>query len=224
MTVRAEGCAVAGECAVVAVPPALAGRIDYDPPLPARRDGLTQRTPMGAVVKCVAAYEEPFWREEGLSGEVVDAEGPVGLVYDDSPPDGSTGALVGFLLGDGAREWADCGVDQREPPDGATGGAVSGAADRREMVLDQFAAYFGPAAADAVAYVDQVWANERYSRGCYAGNMPPGALTSYGAALREPCGRIHWAGTETAKRWYGYMDGAVSSGKRAAAEVVDRLE
>lgn len=206
ISVRADGLAVRGVYAVVAVPPALTGRINYNPPLPARRDGLTQRTPMGAVVKCVAAYEEPFWRADGLSGEVVDAEGPVGLVYDDSPPDGSAGALVGFLLGDDARDWADASK-----------------AERREAVLDSFATLFGSRAADPVGYVDRTWANEEFSRGCYAGNMPPGALTGFGDALRKPCGRIHWAGTETAKRWYGYMDGAISSGKRAAAEVSDRL-
>lgn len=206
VAVRAEGLVIRGAYVVVAIPPALAGRIDYDPSLPARRDGLTQRMPMGAVIKSVAAYDEPFWRVDGLSGEVVDAEGPVGLVYDDSPVDGSAGALVGFLLGDDARDWAD-----------------ASAADRREAVLDRFAALFGPRSADPVAYVDQVWANEEFSRGCYAGNMPPGALTGYGDVLREPCGRVHWAGTETAKRWYGYMDGAVSSGKRSAAEVTDRL-
>jgi monoamine oxidase len=206
VTVHAEGRSLAGEYAVVAIPPTLAGRIDYDPPLPAAREGLTQRTPMGGIVKCVAAYEEPFWRDAGLSGEVLDAEGPVGLVYDDLPADASAGALVGFLVGDHAREWAD--AEER---------------DRREVVLEQFATYFGPRAADPVAYVDQVWVTERYSRACLGGNMPPGALTAHGEALREPCGRVHWAGAETAEEWYGYMDGAVSSGKRAASEVLDRL-
>ena len=35
-------------------------------------------------------------------------------------------------------------------------------------------------------------------------------------------GRIHWAGTETSTYWNGYMDGAVRSGERAAAEVLRR--
>jgi monoamine oxidase len=47
----------------------------------------------------------------------------------------------------------------------------------------------------------------------------PGTLTSYGPALRAPVGRVHWAGTETSDYWQGYMDGAVRSGERAAAEV-----
>lgn len=206
VTVHADGLTATGERAIVAIPPALAGRITYDPALPAWRDGLTQRTPMGNVVKCVAAYEEPFWRSRGLSGEVVDAEGPVGLVYDDSPADGSAGALVGFLFGDDARALAD--ADE---------------AERREVVLSAFADHFGRRAAEPEAYTDQAWASERFSRGCYAGNMGPGTLSSYGDVLREPVGRLHWAGTETAEEWYGYMDGAISSGKRAAAEVTDQL-
>lgn len=207
VTIESDSLRLKADYAVVAVPPTVAGRISYEPPLPASRDGLTQRTPMGSVTKCVATYEEPFWREEGLSGEVVDADGPVGLIFDDSPSDASSGALVGFLLGDDARELAD--ADE---------------AERREVVLEGFAEYFGPDAAEPVDYVDYVWANEPYSGGCYAGTAAPGTLTSYGEALREPVGRLHWAGTETATEWAGYMDGAIRSGRRAAAEVVERME
>lgn len=201
-----DGLTVAADYAIVAVPPALAGRIEYEPALPARRDALAQRNPMGAVTKCVATYEKPFWREEGLSGEVVDADGPVGLVFDDSPADGETGALVGFLAGDAARKWA------ADP------------AGRRERVLAAFEEYFGPWASDPVDYADLAWSNERFSRGCYVGLFGPGAVTSVAEALREPVGRIHWAGTETATRWCGYMDGAVRSGRRAAEEVRERLD
>lgn len=197
---------VVADYAVVAVPPALAGRIDYDPALSAARDALTQRLPMGSVTKCVATYPEPFWRAAGRSAEVVDAAGPVGLVYDDSPPGGESGALVGFLAGDAALAWAD-------DPTG-----------RRDRVLEAFAEYLGPRAADPVAYEDLVWSDERYSRGCYVGLFGPGGLTRVGEALREPVGRLHWAGTETATRWCGYMDGAVRSGERAAEEVAARLE
>lgn len=205
LVLEAESLRVEADYSVVAVPPTVAGRIRYEPPLPASRDGLTQRAPMGSVTKCIATYEEPFWREEGLSGEVVDAEGLVGLIMDDSPSDGSSGALVGFLLGDEGRALAD---DEEE---------------RRDAVLETFAEYFGEKAAEPVDYVDHVWANEPYSGGCYAGTAAPGTLTSYGEALREPVGRIHWAGTETATEWAGYMDGALRSGRRAAEEVVERI-
>lgn len=191
---------------IIAVPPALAGRIAYTPALPPKRDQLTQRMPMGSVIKCIAAYERPFWREKGLSGEAFSQVGPIVITFDDSPHDGSQGALVGFMLGDSARQWT--GAD---------------AAKRRDAVLDCFARSFGEEARRPTAYVDKDWLAEPWSGGCYEGFMPPGVMTSYGEVLREPAGRVHWAGTETAEVYAGYMDGAVESGLRAAGEVLAAL-
>jgi monoamine oxidase len=188
--------------AIVAVPPALAGRIEYDPPLPGARDQLTQRMPMGSVIKCMAVYDEPFWRDDGLTGQVVSLSGPAQVIFDNTPPNGSPG-LIGFLEGRDAREL----------------GAIP-EPDRRATVLAGFERVFGPDAGVPVDYYERDWSSEVYSRGCYAGVLGPGAWTAHGRALREPIGRIHWAGTETATRWMGYMDGAISSGKRAAAEVM----
>jgi monoamine oxidase len=206
VTVETDSGSYGGSYVVVSIPPALAGRIAYDPPLPARRDALTQRMPMGSTIKCVATYEAPFWREAGYSGQVLADDGVVGLVFDDSPAGGTRGALVGFVLADRARRWSE-----RDP------------ATRRERVLSDFARYFGDRAAEPLEYVEQAWSNEPWSAGCYAGNMTPGTMTGYGETLRAPVGRIHWAGTETATRWRGYMDGAIRSGERAAAEVGNRL-
>jgi monoamine oxidase len=197
---------VAGEVrarrAIVAVAPALAGRIEYDPPLPGPRDQLTQRMPMGSVIKCMATYDEPFWREDGLSGQAISLPGPTQVVFDNTPPNGSPG-LIGFLEGRDARDLA-------QVPE----------AERREAVLRGFQRLFGRRAAHPVLYVDKDWSAEPYSRGCYGGVFGPGAWTGYGRLLREPVGRLHWAGTETATRWMGYMDGAIQSGRRAAAEVL----
>jgi monoamine oxidase len=186
---------------IVAIPPTLAGRIEYDPPLPGMRDQLTQRMPMGTVIKCMAVYEEPFWRHDGLTGQAISLPGPAQVVFDNTPPNGSAG-LIAFLEGKDARELA-----------------TAGESERRDAVLRGFQRLFGPRAAHPVEYVDKDWSAEPYSRGCYAGVFGPGAWTSYGRWLREPVGRIHWAGTETATRWIGYMDGAIQSGRRTAAEV-----
>jgi monoamine oxidase len=194
-TVRAERC-------IVTVPPALAGRIEYDPPLPGLRDQLTQRLPMGSVIKCHAVYDRPFWRDDGLTGQATSDTGPARITFDNSPPSGRPGVLLGFIEGQEAREWG------RRPADA-----------RRAAVLQSFVNYFGERARTPRAYVDQNWAEEVWSRGCYVGFAPPGVLLDYGEALRAPVGRIHWAGTETATEWTGYMDGAVQSGQRAAAEV-----
>jgi len=202
VTVEADGLTVAAKAAVVALPPALAGRLEYDPVLPARRDGLTQRMVQGTVVKCHAIYDEPFWRAEGLSGQATSADGPVSVTFDNSPPSGRPGVLLAFLEGNAARRATDLHPDQR-----------------REMVLDGLMRLFGPRAGRPERFVDKAWAADEYSRGCYGGYLPTGAWLTYGEALRAPVGPIHWAGAETAVRWAGYMDGAVTSGVRAAREV-----
>lgn len=193
--------------AIVAIPPILAAEIVYQPALPAARQQVGERMPMGSVIKCILAYERPFWRDAGFSGEVLSDGDPVRLVFDDSPADSSQGALVGFLLGDSARRWS------QHPQ-----------AERAHAVQSYLARLFGPQAAQPIAYADQDWPAETWSRGCYVGLMQPGTLTAYGQALRPPVGRIHWAGTETASRWIGYMDGALESGERAAHEIQTRLQ
>jgi monoamine oxidase len=188
---------------VVAVPPTLAGRIAYTPKLPARRDQLTQRAPHGGVIKCHAVYAEPFWRADGLSGEAASDQGPVKVVFDASPPDGGPGILLAFVEG----------------PESLRLGLLP-AEERRRQVLGSLARFVGPRALEPVAFLERDWNGEEWTRGCYGAHLPPGAWTQVGRALREPVGRIHWAGTETAVRWCGYIDGAISSGERAAQEVL----
>jgi len=146
-------------------------------------------------VKVQAIYERPFWRDDGLSGTSIADTGPCNITFDSSPRSGRPGALLGFIGGDEAR-----------------GFARLSAADRRAAALAGFARAFGPRAGDPLAFIEMDWAAEPYSRGCPVAVAPPGVLTTYGAALREPVGRIHWAGTETSTYWNGYMDGAVRAG------------
>lgn len=203
VTLHGDAVSVRARRAIVAIPPTLAGRIDYDPILPALRDQLTQRMPQGSVIKTMAIYDEPFWRSEGLSGQGTSDVGPARVVFDNSPPDGSPGVLLGFLEGRFARHWA-----------------TRPAAERRQAVLAGHARLFGPRAAEPRSFVERVWADEEWTRGCYGCLMTTGGWTEYGRALREPIGNLHWAGAETATVWSGYMDGAVSSGERAAEEIL----
>ncbi len=192
--------------AVVALPPTLAGRLEYDPPLPALRDQLTQRVPAGSVIKLYAVYDEPFWRDAGLTGQAISDRGPIKLTFDNSPPGGRPGILLGFVEGEDARRM------QRRTP-----------AERRRVALEVFARHFGPRARQAQDYLERDWMAEEFTRGCYGGHLAPGVWTGYGPELRRPCGPIHWAGAETAVVWNGYMDGAVRSGRRAAEEVAAAL-
>jgi monoamine oxidase len=206
VTVHADDVVVDARRAIVAMPPTLTCRIAYDPPMPALRDQLTQRIPQGAVIKCMAIYERPFWRERGLTGQATSTDGPVKLTFDNSPPDGSPGVLLGFLEGTQARELGAWSPDRR-----------------RAAVIECFARLFGSEAATPLDYVDKSWADEEWTRGCYGCYMPTGAWTAYGPHLRAPVGPIHWAGAETATVWSGYMDGAVRSGDSAAEAVAASL-
>ena len=191
---------------IVAIPPTLAGRIAYDPPLPALRDQLTQRMPQGTLMKFEATYPTPFWRAAGLSGQTVSELGPAKVTFDVSPQDGSKGILMAFIGGHDARVWGD------RP-----------ASERRAAVLQNFANYFGSHALNPTDVVEFNWSGETWNRGCPVALVGPGTLIDFGSALRVPVDRIHWAGTETSTYWNGYMDGAVRSGERAAAEVLAAL-
>lgn len=202
----ADALTVTARRAIVALPPTLTSRIAYDPIMPGHRDQLVQRMPQGSVAKCMAVYERPFWRDKGLTGQATSDVGPVRTTFDNSPPDGSPGVMLGFLEGGHARR-----AGLLEP------------GERRRQVIDCFVRFFGPEAADPVAYIERSWAEEEWTRGCYGCSMSTGAWTAFGAALREPVGPVHWAGAETGTVWSGYMDGAVQSGERAAAEAIAAL-
>jgi monoamine oxidase len=195
-----------GKRVIVTGPPVVTAQIHYDPHLPADRRALLQRFPQGTTIKCQAVYDRPYWRDSGLTGQAVALDGPVRVTFDNSPPDGSPGVLLGFIEGAAARDY------QRRS-----------AGERKAAVLNAFATYFGEGARHPREYFEMNWSHEAWTRGCYEGYLPPGALTAHGNALRAPFKRIHWAGAETSDYWYGYMDGAVRSGERAAAEVLRAL-
>lgn len=191
--------------AIIAIPPALQATIHFDPALPDDRHQLIQNLPMGAVWKCYAIYDRPFWREQGLNGLAATPDGYITVTFDNSPKDGSRGILMGFVLGNQARAFSE--LTDRE---------------RQTAALDAFATFFGEAARTPQRYLDHSFLNEPYSQGCYAALFGPGIWTQYGSALRAPIGRLHWAGTETATVWNGYIEGAIRSGERAAEEVITK--
>ena len=192
--------------AIVATPPTMAGRIRFDPPLPPDRDQLMQRMPIGATTKFQAIYEQPFWRDRGFSGSALWTRGPVTVVFDNTSHDGEIGCLLGFSVGQPARDLARLSE-----------------ADRRGVVLATFENAFGPEASEPVEFREKDWQADEWARGCPTGIFPPGVLGQFGDALCAPCGRVHWAGTETAREWTGYMEGAVEAAERAAGEVEAKL-
>lgn len=192
--------------AIVAMSPSLAGQIAYDPLLPHARDALHQRMAMGSVIKVWLAYPRPFWREAGHNGFGLLAREAFTPWFDVSDPARPEGLLVGFFDAMHARTWSERGTEAR----------------RAEAVRTLVSCY-GPEAMAPLDYIDQDWTRERWSRGCYGGFGPPGLLNACAPALRAPVGHIHWAGTETALEWCGYVEGALAAGERAAGEVIAAL-
>ena len=203
VVITAPGGDIRARRVIMALPPPLLQQIVWPAGLSSERMALLDQLPMGAVNKCIAVYDTPFWRDAGLSGQAICDEPPVKAVFDASPKSGLPGMLMGFMEGPDAREHAAGSSD-----------------DRRAIVLATFAKLFGERALSARHYIDVAWPNERWSGGCYAALFGPGVWTKLGDTVRRPEGNVHWAGTETATRWNGYIEGAVLSGERAAAEVL----
>jgi monoamine oxidase len=192
-----------GAHAIVALPLPLSSRIRYQPPLPPEREALTEQMPMGSVIKYWVAYEKPFWREHGMNGLLFTDAPPSSFMSEASPPEGKPGFLVGFIDGRRALQWSGRPMEER-----------------KKIAVDLIVKYFGPEGAKPIDYIDQDWPADPWSRGCYGPSMGPGVLTTLGPALRASFGRVHWAGTETSPIWTGYIEGAIRSGERAAAEIL----
>jgi monoamine oxidase len=195
--------AVRARRAVVAVPLPLVGRIAFDPPLPVDRAHLVARMPMGAATKVAVVYDEPWWRADGLNALSLDVDSPVSITLDACTLSDSPGIIA--CIATSAHSRALSRLD---------------AAERRRVVVGALVNRFGPKAADPAGYHETDWGAEEFSRGGYVAHFPPGVLTGYGRALREPVGPIHWAGAETATVSHGAVDGAIRSGERAATEAL----
>ena len=206
VTVRTAGATYRAKRVICAVPPTLLEHIDFLPKLPTPRQQLLQRQVMGSCIKIWVAWERPFWRNQGYNGMIADAQADFSPVFDAGPPDSDIGLLAGFIEGRAADTWSDQSEEAR-----------------RDMVLKTLESALGPEARHPIDYVERDWTGERWSRGCYGAFLPPGALTRFGHAIRQPFGRIHWAGTETASVWSGYVEGAIRSGRRAAEEAASQM-
>ncbi|XP_069035008.1 amine oxidase [flavin-containing] [Lepisosteus oculatus] len=195
--------------AIIATAPGLNLKMHFNPPLPPLRNQLIHRVPTGSVIKCMVYYSENFWRKKGYCGSMVieEEEAPIGLTLDDTKPDGTSPAIMGFILARKARRLA--GLTKEE---------------RKKKICEIYAKVLGSEEAlHPVHYEEKNWAEEEYSGGCYTVYFPPGILTQFGKVLREPVGKLFFAGTETATEWSGYMEGAVQAGERAAREILCKM-
>ncbi len=191
---------------IVAVPPPMVNQIIWDPVLPVRHDALRRRMALGTLAKIHAVYPEPFWRKDTGTWRAVKIGGAVKEMFDNTPPNGRPGVLMGFMGGHGWRTWMPQPLEQR-----------------KQAVLRDFADAFGAGALKPIGYFEHDWTQELWIRGGPVSSLGPGVTTDYLPVLAQPVDRVHWAGTETSAYWNGYMDGAVRSGERAAREVLAAL-
>ena len=201
--VRGDGCTVSARRVILALPRALAAGIRFEPVLPPDHALLIHQIPAGTEVKMVALYDEPFWRHDGISGATVATDDDIEVTLDTCQPQHSQGVVAGYAAGPRARALA-----------------ALGESERRAVFVGMLTRRLGPRASSPGEVLEQNWAQEQWTRGCSMGHFPTGVLTQYGRRLREPVGRVHWAGTETASTSYGSMDGAVRSGERVCEEIL----
>jgi monoamine oxidase len=204
VTVSADDLTVRARRVIVAIPLAIATSIVYEPMLPVDRAFLHQRMPSGAVFKISIVYDEPFWRADGLCGQSAAPGSPATLTIDACTDTGSPGIMCVITEGPAARGLVK--LDE---------------AERKAVVIRELVDRFGGKANAPLEFHEQNWAVERYSGGGMISHAPTGVLTEFGYTLREPCGLIHWAGTESSAVMCGWIDGAIRSGERAAAEVME---
>ncbi|YCU69156.1 flavin monoamine oxidase family protein [Mycobacteroides abscessus] len=203
VTVSTDSGVINAKYAIVTAIPEHRAYIEYQPALPAKIEGLTTSFPMGALSKAFVAYDKPFWRAEGLSGEALTDTAPVFITFDVSPSDDGPGILMVFCT---ARVYDGFGPEVR-----------------RKLVLKQLVDLYGEQANTPIDYIDHCWGTEPFAAGGPHPAAPPFASVNYGEALREPHGRIHWAGTETAGEWVGTMNGAILMGLHTADQIAQQL-
>jgi monoamine oxidase len=203
VTVFSDRATVTARHAVLALPRALAAGIRFEPPLPGDHVALLHAIPAGTEVKTVVIYDEPFWRADGVSGATVATDDLIEVTLDTTQPGHRYGVIATYSAGPRARAlWAKT------------------ESERRSLVLQMLTTRLGPKAAQPLEVMERNWSEERWTRGCSCAHFPTGVLTQYGRLLREPVGRVHWAGTETATTSFGAMDGAVRSGERVCEEIL----
>ncbi|WP_342596951.1 flavin monoamine oxidase family protein [Cyanobacterium aponinum UTEX 3222] len=192
---------------IVAMPPYLAGKITYHPPLPPIKQQLTQRFPMGTLAKLLISYETPFWRSQGLAGVGMGNTEWIELFADSSDPRSGKGVLATFVMGDRYHRWIKLTKSEQ-----------------KSVVLSDLAKYLGQQALSPTTFDIQDWPSNQWVGGGYAAFMPPGVWTRFGQSINKPFNRIYWAGTEIAERWAGFFDGAIRTAEAAAEAVLKSAE
>jgi monoamine oxidase len=195
---------------IVSVPSTLYSLIEFSPTLPRAKHDYAESTQLGMYAKTIFVYERPWWREHGLSGILDSVVGLISFSRDTCIEEDKQYSITCFIVGETGRRWSKLS-----------------AAARIQQVTNQLERAFQKRVQNVpqpINIIEQDWSKEPWIRGVPCPFTPPGVLTSdAGKAIRVPVGNLHFVGTETAFFWKGYMEGAVRSGTREAAEVIEVL-
>lgn len=195
------------QAAVVAIPPALRLKIDYEPALAPRFVQLMQRTPAPSKWKVLAVYARAFWREQGFCAAGAGNLSVLEQTADSCPPSGSPGIIASFVSGHRIGAFSQLSDQQQ-----------------RELILQDLVSYWGDEAGRPLELVIKRWTEDPWQTGGYGMARTPGAWTAFGSTWQDSHGTIFWAGTEQSTRWPGYFEGAIEAGLTAAEQVKRSLE
>lgn len=198
---------------ISSVPSPVLKTIAFSPPLPPSKRLLIESSTYGYYTKVMMVFKTPFWVEKGFCGLTQSFTGPASIVRDTSIPKDGKHVLTCFMVSEPGRAWA-----QQSP------------VEREKALLEQLGKLFGVGTQQVTNHFVELllyeWTDDEFAGwGCPCTSLSPGVLDAVGSnALRDPVGNIHFVGTETAGEWKGYMEGAVRSGERGAAEVISQLK
>ena len=198
---------IAARSVVLALPPRIAAeQIVFEPALDAPLVQAMQDQPtwMAAQAKVFVRGEHAHWRAGGMSGNAFVSHPQAVLceVFDASDAAGKAAALGGFFALSPALRAASAPALEL-------------------MVRSQFAQLFGPAAEAGELHLRD-WAREPMTCSAFDLAEPGGHPEDDVSLLAAPywSGRLHLAGSETATRGAGYLEGALDAAARVAARLI----
>jgi monoamine oxidase len=191
---------ITGDYLIVTLPATIVRRIPFTPSLPSQQHDAFATLRYGRATKTLLQFSKRFWRAPGRPrafGSPLD----FGALMDANEEQRGRPGILALLAGGGASDATQAIV--------AKGGPAG---------LVHTLEFLGSKQAELLASRQVVWEHDPWARGGYAFFDP-----SYDPVLRawlaRPFGRIFFAGEHTSIRWQGYMNGAIESGRRAAAEI-----
>ncbi|RUX46278.1 flavin monoamine oxidase family protein [Mesorhizobium sp. M4A.F.Ca.ET.020.02.1.1] len=192
--------------ALVALPPATADKLDFQPALPAALKKALGVWESGAVVKILIRYPKPFWRERDLSGMVMWRDMP-GLFACDASKDAEHAALVVFIGGPLALRCRK----------------LSAAALRAEVTAKLVDA-LGPEAADMLDFSHRDWTDDRWSGGAYGDLIVDATARDAERTILAGAPPVHFASSEVSPSFPAYVEGAIVAGRIAAGKILTSLQ